>query len=159
MDLYTGMLSANDRRSVMAASLEDSLVVASREEWVLFHNRDKFDFVVLYDTSSETYDVTGPLSAFVRAVFDGAFRNFCAIRPCYLQGVFRRGSKCFRMRSSAEFRVERGPHQTTFSRMGSAVPQVRSYLPRRYLTRRAVSPCRVLDWRNPQEPQELRQTT
>ena len=95
MDLYTGMLSANDRRSVMAASLEDSLVVASREEWVLFHNRDKFDFVVLYDTSSETYDVTGPLSAFVRAVFDGAFRKFLRHTPMLLAGGLQAWKQMF----------------------------------------------------------------
>lgn len=69
-----------------AASLEDSLVVAPREEWVLFQNRDKFDLVVLYDTSSETYDATGPLSAFVQALFSGAYRKFLRHTPVLLQG-------------------------------------------------------------------------
>lgn len=69
-----------------AASLEDSLVVAPREEWVLFQNRDKFDLVVLYDASSETYDVTGPLSAFVRAVFVEAFRKYLRHTPVLLLG-------------------------------------------------------------------------
>lgn len=85
-DPYTIIFPANDRRSVTAASLEDSLVVAPREEWVLFQNRDKFDLVVLYDTSSEMYDVTGPLSAFVRAVFDGASRKFLRHTPVLLVG-------------------------------------------------------------------------
>ncbi|KAF8555660.1 cysteine proteinase [Imleria badia] len=74
------------RPSVTAASLEDSLVVAPREEWVLFQNRDKFDLVVLYDASSETYDVTGPLSAFVRAVFADAFRKYLRHTPVLLVG-------------------------------------------------------------------------
>lgn len=85
-DPYTDTFSANERRSVTAASLEDSLVVAPREEWVLFQNRDKFDLVILYDASSETYDVTGPLSAFVRAVFDGAYRKFLRHTPVLLVG-------------------------------------------------------------------------
>ncbi|KIK91609.1 hypothetical protein PAXRUDRAFT_149151 [Paxillus rubicundulus Ve08.2h10] len=59
-----------------AVSLEDSLLVAPREEWVLFQNRDKFDVVVLYDTCSEAYGGgTDPLSAFVRAVFEKAHGN------------------------------------------------------------------------------------
>ncbi|KAG8221069.1 hypothetical protein J3R82DRAFT_2584 [Butyriboletus roseoflavus] len=74
------------RPSVTAASLEDSLVLAPREECVLFQNRDKFDLVVLYDASSETYDVTGPLSAFVRAVFDSAYRRFLRHTPMLLVG-------------------------------------------------------------------------
>lgn len=82
----TGTLSANDRLSVTAATLEDSLFIAPREEWVLFQNRDKFDLVVLYDASSETYDVTGPLSAFVQAVFDNAFRKFLRHKPVLLLG-------------------------------------------------------------------------
>ena len=89
------MLSANDRHSVTAASLEDSLVVAPREEWVLFHNRDKFDLVVLYDTSSETYDVAGPLSAFVRALFDSAFRKFLRHTPVLLAGGLQAWKQMF----------------------------------------------------------------
>lgn len=83
------MVSTNDSHSVTAASLEDSLVVAPREEWVLFQNRDKFDLVVLYDASSETYDVTGPLSAFVQAVFSGAYRKFLRHTPVLLAGGFQ----------------------------------------------------------------------
>ncbi|KIK96766.1 hypothetical protein PAXRUDRAFT_10598 [Paxillus rubicundulus Ve08.2h10] len=64
------------RPSMTAVSLEDSLLVAPREEWVLFQNRDKFDVVVLYDTCSEAYGSgTDPLSAFVRAVFEKAHGN------------------------------------------------------------------------------------
>ena len=94
-DLYAGMLSANDKRSMMAAGLEDSLVVAPREEWVLFHNCDKFDLVVLYDTSSETYDVTGPLSTFVRAVFDGAPRTPPSHTPVLLVGGLQAWKQMF----------------------------------------------------------------
>ncbi|KAG9313137.1 hypothetical protein JVU11DRAFT_6587 [Chiua virens] len=73
------------RPSVTAASLEDTLCVAPREERVLFENRDKFDLVVFYDTSSETYD-GGPLSGFVRAVFLEAFRKFLRHAPVLLVG-------------------------------------------------------------------------
>ncbi|KAF9224073.1 cysteine proteinase [Gyrodon lividus] len=74
------------RPSVTAASLEDSLNVAPREEWVLFQNRDKFDIVALYDTSSNAYDGTGPLSAFVRAVFEQPYRKFLRNTPMLLVG-------------------------------------------------------------------------
>lgn len=94
-NLYTDMLSANDRRSVTATGLEDSLVVAPREEWVLFQNRDKFDLVVLYDTSSETHDLTGPLSAFVRAVFDSAFRKPLRHTPVLLAGGLQAWKQMF----------------------------------------------------------------
>lgn len=89
------MLSANDRRSVTAASLEDSLVVAPREEWVLFQNRDKFDLVVLYDASSKTYDATGPLSAFVQSVFSDAYRKFLRHTPVLLEGGFQAWKQMF----------------------------------------------------------------
>ncbi|KAF9233475.1 hypothetical protein BU15DRAFT_53836 [Melanogaster broomeanus] len=74
------------RSSVTAASLEDSLVIAPREEWVLFQNRDKFDVVVLYDASSEIYDGIGPLSTFVRAVSEQAYRKFLRHTPMLLIG-------------------------------------------------------------------------
>lgn len=78
-----------------AATLEDSLIVAPREEWVLFQNRDKFDLVVLYDASSETYDATGPLSAFVRAVFENAFRKFLRHTPVLLVGGLQAWEQMF----------------------------------------------------------------
>lgn len=78
-----------------AASLEDSLIVAPREEWVLFQNRDKFDLVALYDATSRTYDVTGPLSAFVSAVFSSAFRKFLRQTPVLLEGGFQAWKQMF----------------------------------------------------------------
>ncbi|KIJ65500.1 hypothetical protein HYDPIDRAFT_27500 [Hydnomerulius pinastri MD-312] len=77
------------RQGVNAPSLEDSLSVAPRDEWVLFQNRDKFDVVALYNNSSENYDSNGPLSAFVRAVYENAFRKCLRNAPMLLVGGLR----------------------------------------------------------------------
>jgi len=72
--------------SVSAQSIEDSFSVAPLEEFVLFQNREKFDLVVLYDASSETYDTAGPLSAFIRVVYENAFSKMLRRPPVLLLG-------------------------------------------------------------------------
>lgn len=67
-------------------TIEKSLPVAPSEELVLFQNRDKFELVVLYDASSEAYDTGGPLSAFVRLVFENALRKMLRSPPMLLIG-------------------------------------------------------------------------
>ncbi|KAH7890898.1 hypothetical protein F5I97DRAFT_1975992 [Phlebopus sp. FC_14] len=78
--------SVLERSGISASALEDSLLVAPREEWVLFQNREKFDIVVIYDASSEAYDGVGPLSAFVRTVYETVFRKMLRNTPILLIG-------------------------------------------------------------------------
>lgn len=74
------------RVSASAESIECSLAVAPSEELVLFQNREKFDLVVLYDASSEAYDNGGPLSTFVRLVYEHALRKALRSPPMLLIG-------------------------------------------------------------------------
>lgn len=72
--------------SVSAPSIENSFSVAPREEFVLFQNREKFDLIVLYDASSKAYDTDGPLSAFIRVVYEKAFSKMLRRPPVLLLG-------------------------------------------------------------------------
>lgn len=73
--------------SVTAQTIEDSLVVAPRNESMLFANRDKFDLIAVYDESSETFgDANSPLAIFVRAVYERAFRKILKHPPMLLVG-------------------------------------------------------------------------
>ncbi|KAH7914581.1 hypothetical protein BJ138DRAFT_1123351 [Hygrophoropsis aurantiaca] len=75
------------RSNANAQILEDSLTVAPRDEWVLFQNRDKFDIVVIYDDSSDTYGSnSSPLSYFVHHVYEVAFRKMLRNPPMLLIG-------------------------------------------------------------------------
>ncbi|KAI6164667.1 hypothetical protein EDD17DRAFT_1561941 [Pisolithus thermaeus] len=74
------------RVNVSVEAIENSLAVAPPEELVLFQNRDKFELVVLYDASSEAYDAGGPLSTFVRLVFENALRKVLRSPPMLLIG-------------------------------------------------------------------------
>jgi ubiquitin carboxyl-terminal hydrolase 8 len=67
--------------------IEDSLTVASRDEWVLFLNRDKFDHIVLYDDASETPGpLDAPLARLIWAIYDCAFRRILMRAPLLLVG-------------------------------------------------------------------------
>lgn len=61
---------------------------------MLFQNRDKFDCVVLYDSLSEGYDTTGPLSSFVRVVYEMAFTKMLRNPPMLLIGGLQAWKKC-----------------------------------------------------------------
>ncbi|OSX64490.1 hypothetical protein POSPLADRAFT_1065606 [Postia placenta MAD-698-R-SB12] len=75
------------RNDVTAQTIEDSLVVAPRNESMLFANRDKFDLIAVYDESSETFgDANSPLAIFVRAVYERAFRKILKHPPMLLVG-------------------------------------------------------------------------
>ncbi|KAH9945764.1 cysteine proteinase [Amylocystis lapponica] len=75
------------RGNVTGESIEDTLLVAPRDEWVLFTNRDKFDLVAVYDEDSETLgDSRSPPSILVRAVFETAFRKFLKHPPMLMVG-------------------------------------------------------------------------
>ncbi|KAF8448877.1 hypothetical protein L210DRAFT_3388244 [Boletus edulis BED1] len=146
------------RPSVTAASLEDSLFVAPREELVLFQNRDKFDLVVLYDTSSETYDVTGPLSAFVRAVDDNVFRKFLRHVPVLLVGGLQAWKRMFSdevvrgvpgIRSSPNSILENGISSTSGAILPSAsIPDTSSNrsVPGSLHVNGVLTEKRLLEW-------------
>ncbi|KAA1470161.1 cysteine proteinase [Dentipellis sp. KUC8613] len=75
------------RADVTGSSIEDSLIVAPRHEWVLFCNRDKFDVIVVYDDTSETIGhLDSPLTALVRAIYETAFRKVLKNCPVLLVG-------------------------------------------------------------------------
>ncbi|KAI0296552.1 hypothetical protein B0F90DRAFT_1811293 [Multifurca ochricompacta] len=75
------------RDSVTGESIEDSLTVAPRDEWVLFRNRDKFDIIAIYDDASETPGPPdAPLARLVRAIYETAFRKILKRVPVVLIG-------------------------------------------------------------------------
>ena len=66
--------------------IEDSLIVAPRDEWILFCDRDKFDLVAIYDDASETPGPSeAPLSRLERAIYETAFRKIKTV-PVLLVG-------------------------------------------------------------------------
>src|SRR5882762_3028666 len=68
-------------------SIEDSLTIAPRDEWVLFCNRDKFDLVTIYDGSSETFGVQdSPTASLVRAIYENEFRKYLKNLPVLMVG-------------------------------------------------------------------------
>ena len=73
--------------SVTGETIEDTLSVAPRDEWVLFCNRDKFDLVAIYDDASETPGPPdAPLSRLIRAIYETAFRKILKRVPVILIG-------------------------------------------------------------------------
>ncbi|KAH8995056.1 cysteine proteinase [Lactarius hatsudake] len=75
------------RDNVSGQTIEDSLTVAPRDEWVLFCNRDKFDLIAIYDDASETPGPPdAPLSRLERAIYETAFRKILKRVPVLLIG-------------------------------------------------------------------------
>ncbi|KAH9059441.1 hypothetical protein EDB83DRAFT_2552313 [Lactarius deliciosus] len=75
------------RNYVSGQTIEDSLIVAPRDEWVLFCNRDKFDLIAIYDDASETPGPPdAPLSRLERAIYETAFRKILKRVPVLLIG-------------------------------------------------------------------------
>lgn len=73
--------------SVTGETIEDSLSVAPRDEWVLFCNRDKFDLIAIYDDASETPGpADAPLARLIRAIYETAFRKILKRVPVLLIG-------------------------------------------------------------------------
>jgi ubiquitin carboxyl-terminal hydrolase 8 len=72
---------------VTGETIEDSLSVAPRDEWVLFCNRDKFDIIAIYDDASETPGPPdAPLARLIRAIYETAFRKILKRVPVLLIG-------------------------------------------------------------------------
>ncbi|KAI8996409.1 cysteine proteinase [Trametes punicea] len=75
------------RENVSGQSIEDALAVGPRDEAVLFSNRDKFDLVAMYDSSSESIgDPRSPLAVLFKAIYETAFRKILKNMPMLLIG-------------------------------------------------------------------------
>lgn len=75
------------RDNASGSSIEDSLSVAPRNESSLFSNREKFDLVILYDDSSDSFgSLSTPLSLLVRAIYETEFKKALRNVPVLLAG-------------------------------------------------------------------------
>lgn len=77
--------------SVTSQTIESSLSIAPREELMLFTNRDKFDLVVIYDSSSTTLGSLAshsPLSVVVKAIYETEFRKILKQVPVLMLGGY-----------------------------------------------------------------------
>lgn len=75
------------RAGLDADKLEDSMVIAPRNETTLFENRHKFELVAVYDQSSTTFgDDTTSLSLLVKIISELAFRKILKRMPMMLVG-------------------------------------------------------------------------
>ncbi|KZT25326.1 hypothetical protein NEOLEDRAFT_1156281 [Neolentinus lepideus HHB14362 ss-1] len=78
------------RENVTAESIEDALSIAPHNESMLFVNRDKFELVVFYDDTSETYGLLdSPFNKLLRAIYERAFRKHLKKMPVLLIGGLR----------------------------------------------------------------------
>jgi len=83
--------------SITAEALENAMVVAPRQEYSLFSNRDKFDLVAIYDSSSTTFGSdTTPISILVRLIWEQAFKKMLRRMPMLLVGGIEAWKKEFR---------------------------------------------------------------
>ncbi|KAH9983664.1 hypothetical protein BJV77DRAFT_1062378 [Russula vinacea] len=96
------------RGSVTGETIEDSLTVAPRDEWVLFCNRDKFDLIAIYNDASETPGPPdAPLSRLIRAIYETAFRKMLKRVPVLLIGGLEAWKREFGVQ---ELIVEQAPN-------------------------------------------------
>lgn len=95
------------RENVTGETIEDSLAVAPRDEWVLFCNRDKFDLIAIYDDASETPGPPdAPLARLIRAIYETAFRKILKRVPVLLIGGLEAWKREF---GDQELVVEQAP--------------------------------------------------
>ncbi|TFK48403.1 hypothetical protein OE88DRAFT_1664178 [Heliocybe sulcata] len=75
------------RENLSAEVIEDALSIAPHNETMLFGNRDKFELVVLYDDSSESYGLpNSPFNQLLRAIYERAFKKSLKKMPVLLIG-------------------------------------------------------------------------
>lgn len=74
--------------SITADSLEQAMIIGPRQEAPLFANRDKFDLVAVYDSSSTSFNPGDqrPLSILIRLISEQAFRKMLKRMPMLLLG-------------------------------------------------------------------------
>lgn len=115
------------RDSVSGQTIEDSLAVAPRDEWVLFCNRDKFDLIAIYDDASEIPGPPdAPLSRLVRAIYETAFRKILKRVPVLLIGGFEAWKREFGER---ELVVAEAPVLSVPTPLPPALPPTEVFVP------------------------------
>lgn len=72
------------------------MVVGPKQEAGLFTNRDKFDLIAIYDTSSSSYGSdTSPISILLRLIWEQAFKKMLRRMPMLLVGGIEAWKKEF----------------------------------------------------------------
>lgn len=92
--------------SITAEGLENTMVVGPRQEAALFANRDKFDLVAIYDSSSSSLgsDMT-PMSVLWRLIWEQAFKKMLKRMPMLLVGGIEAWKKAI-----GEHQIVRSPN-------------------------------------------------
>ncbi len=70
--------------SLTIEMLDDTMVIAPRQEQSLFANRDKFDLVAVYDQDSTTFKT--PINVLLRIINERAFKKMLKKMPMMLVG-------------------------------------------------------------------------
>jgi ubiquitin carboxyl-terminal hydrolase 8 len=82
--------------SITAEALENAMVVGPRQEASLFANRDKFDLIAIYDSSSSNFGSdTTPISVLLRLIWEQAFKKMLKRMPMLLVGGIEAWKKEF----------------------------------------------------------------
>ncbi|KAK0489302.1 ubiquitin carboxyl-terminal hydrolase 4 [Armillaria novae-zelandiae] len=84
------------RKSINATSLMEALVISPTSEVSLFANREKFDYVVLYDWNSTSFgSLNSPLSVLVQTIYEREFTRMLKHAPIILVGGLEAWKKEF----------------------------------------------------------------
>ncbi|SRR6266545_2949333 len=106
--------------SLTTESLENAMVVGTRQEISFFSNRDKFDLIAIYDTSSSTFPTgseISPISVLVRLIFEQAFKRTLKRMPMLLVGGIDAWKKEF-----GDNELIRGPGYTSEAEVQKSMP-------------------------------------
>jgi ubiquitin carboxyl-terminal hydrolase 8 len=72
---------------VTGSTIEKSLLASPGREWALFTNREKYDLIAMYDSSSEAFGPSNsPLSLLVHAIYETASEKILKKMPVLLVG-------------------------------------------------------------------------
>ncbi|PBK99872.1 cysteine proteinase [Armillaria gallica] len=84
------------RKSINATSLMEALIISPPSEVSLFANREKFDYVVLYDWNSTSFGpLDSPLSVLVQTIYEREFTRMLKHAPIILVGGLEAWKKEF----------------------------------------------------------------
>jgi ubiquitin carboxyl-terminal hydrolase 8 len=88
-----------------AEALENAMVVGPRQEASLFTNRDKFDLIAMYDSSTSSFGPdAAPISILLRLIWVQAFKKMLKRTPMLLVGGIEAWKKEF-----GEIEIVRSP--------------------------------------------------
>jgi ubiquitin carboxyl-terminal hydrolase 8 len=72
---------------VTGSTIEKSLLAFPGREWALFINREKYDLIAMYDSSSEAFGPSNsPLSLLVHTIYETASEKILKKMPVLLVG-------------------------------------------------------------------------